>query len=209
MEKINPADLFVSDSIACEHRKIMKREDVVVHFENICATVLYIINKKTGELDNGLTEDQKNVITQLAEWLTGSFKPQSGLLLLGSKGCGKTTIMQGFLKYYCFIYKKIINEYHAKALPIAYKEKGIDYFYKRPLFIDDLGKESASTVDFGQRYDTWGDLFSIRYELKSLTFATANYKLDGQFLEIYGSVIADRMKEHFNIFELQGESLRK
>lgn len=209
METFDPSALFTNDSIANEHRKIMNSEDVGIHFNNICATVNYLIIKKTGDQEAKLTDDQRYLITKLSDWLCGKFKPQSGILILGSKGCGKTTIMQGFLKYYCYIYKKIINEYHAKTLPMVYKAKGIDYFYKRPLFIDDLGKESESTVDWGQKYDTWGDLFAIRYELKSLTFATANYKLDGQFKDIYGEVIADRMKEHFNIFELVGESLRK
>ena len=117
--------------------------------------------------------------------------------------------MQAFIKYYNWLYNKVIKEYHAKILPLEYKTRGIGYFYKRPLFIDDLGKESAITSDWGQKYDTWGDLFAVRYELKSLTFATANYRLDAGFKEIYGEVIIDRMKEHFNIFELTGESLRK
>ena len=75
------------------------------------------------------------------------------------------------------------------------------------MFIDDLGKESPITTIWGQKYDTWGDMFSIRYENRAVTFATANYSLES-FQELYGEVIADRMKEHFNILVLKGDSLR-
>lgn len=204
----NPEQLFKPDTFQFEHRKVKNPNEFEYHKENIVKTLEYISVKKTGKYT--LMANQIEVIRQLTMWLCGtSFKPQSGILLLGSKGTGKTTIMQSFIAYYNFIYNKVINEYHAKSLPLEYKSKGIEYFYKRPIFIDDLGKESAITADWGQKFDTWGDLFAVRYEMKSLTFATANYKLDGQFKEIYGEVIVDRMREHFNIIELTGESLRQ
>jgi len=203
----NPDELFLKDE-GFEHRKVKPLSEKELHANNITLTVKKLLELKIGEKSE-LTNEQKKVVEQLAGWICGEGKPQSGILILGSVGSGKTTVMQAFIRYYNWLYNKVIKEYHSKVLPMEYKTKGIDYFYKRPIFIDDLGKESASTVEYGQRYDTWGDLFAVRYELKSLTFATANYKLDGQFKEIYGEVITDRMKEHFNIFELVGESLRK
>lgn len=203
----NPDELFIHDE-CLEHRKVRPESEVKIHFDNIVKTIEKLVELKTGSVKS-LTDEQLKVVQKLSEWICGKGKPQSGILLIGSIGSGKTTTMQGFIRYYNWLYNKVIKEYHAKTLPIEYKSKGIEYFYKRPIFIDDLGKESASTIEYGQRYDTWGDLFAIRYELKSLTFATANYKLDGQFKEIYGEVIIDRMKEHFNIYELVGESLRK
>lgn len=205
----DPKNLFDETSFQFEHRKVLNENDFSIHYENIEKTFIYLCSKKAEKFE-GLTDGQKQSLRQLVEYLCGkNCKPQCGVILLGPKGTGKTTLMQSFIAYYNFVYKKVIKEYHAKTLPLYYKQLGIDYFYKRPLFIDDLGKESAITTDWGQKFDTWGDLFSIRYELKSLTFATANYKIDGQFKEIYGEVIADRMKEHFNIIELTGESLRR
>lgn len=207
MSLFNPDELFLQDE-NYEHRKVRPIEEKNIHFENLVKTVEKLLEIKMNEFRTP-TENQRELLNSLSEWICGVGKPQNGILVIGSIGCGKTTIMQAFIRYYNWLYNKVIKEYHSKTLPMEYKAKGIEYFYKRPIFIDDLGKESASTVEYGQRYDTWGDLFAVRYELKSLTFATANYKLDIGFKEIYGEVIIDRMKEHFNIFELQGQSLRK
>lgn len=203
----NPNELFLQDE-GFEHRKVRPANEQQIHFENISKTLVKLLEIKTGYIKE-LTPEQVVLISELSYWICGKGKPQSGILIIGSVGSGKTSTMQAFIKYYNWLYNKVIKEYHSKTLPLEYKTKGIDYFYKRPIFIDDLGKESASTVEYGQRYDTWGDLFAVRYEFKSLTFATANYKLDTGFKEIYGDVIIDRMKEHFNIFELISESLRK
>lgn len=207
--EFNPEQLF-NEYKPIENRVVLPSNEVSMHFNNICETLKMLLKIKTGEVIEP-TNEQKETISKMANWLCGKYKPQSGIMLSGSVGCGKTTLMQAFIKYYCFIYKKVINEFHAKTLPMEYKrrDEGIAYFYKRPIFIDDLGKESAITADYGQKYDTWGDLFSIRYENKALTFATANYRIDTGFKEIYGDVIADRMKEHFNVFEMTGESLRR
>jgi hypothetical protein len=205
----NPEKLFDSNTFQFEHRKVLDANDFMIHQENIERTFQYLCSKKSDKFE-GILPDQKEIIRLFVAYLVGTIgKPQCGIILLGSKGTGKTTLMQSFIAYYNYVYKKVIKEYHAKTLPLYYKQLGIDYFYKRPIFIDDLGKESAITTDWGQKFDTWGDLFSVRYEMKSLTFATANYKFDGQFKEIYGEIIIDRMREHFNIFELTGESLRK
>lgn len=207
--EFKPESLF-AEYKPIENRVVRPESEFNTHKHNIYLTLKTLLKLKNG-FEQEPTKEQLATINKLSEWLVGKYKPQSGILLSGSVGTGKTTLMQAFLKYYCFVYNKIINEFHAKTLPSEYKKRdeGIAYFYKRPIFIDDLGKESAITADYGQKYDTWGDLFSIRYEKKALTFATANYKIETGFKDIYGDVIADRMKEHFNVFEMMGESLRK
>lgn len=178
-----------------------------LHNYNIRKAARQLIEKKTmGQAI--LTEAQMEVIFQLAQWICGEFKPQCGILLMGNIGVGKTTIMQALIAYYAFLNEKVIPEFHAKQLPVEITNRGIDYFYKRPIFVDDLGKESPITTIWGQRFDTWPDLFAIRYEHRALTFATANYNLES-FAKLYGEVVVDRMREHFNIFTLKGESLRK
>jgi DNA replication protein DnaC len=182
-------------------------EQLKLHTHNIRKATRQLIEKKTmGQAV--LTDDQLMVIDEIARWFAGEYKQQSGVLLLGNVGVGKTTIMQAVVAYYCFRHNKTIGEYHAKQLPVEYVSKGLEYFYKRPIFVDDLGKEPPITTIWGQKYDTWADIFSIRYENRALTFATANYNHES-FSELYGNVVADRMKEHFNTFVLKGESLRK
>lgn len=178
-----------------------------LHNYNIRKAARQLIEKKTmGQAI--LTEQQIAVIFELAKWFMGEYKPHCGILLMGNIGVGKTTIMQAMLAYYAFINNKVIPEFHAKQLPVEITNRGIDYFYKRPLFVDDLGKEPPITTIWGQKFDTWPDLFAIRYEHRAITFATANYNMES-FGKLYGEVVTDRMREHFNIFVLKGESLRK
>lgn len=200
-------DLFLNNE-ARIHRAIAPANELPIHQTRLEQIAERHISEKTHS-HSTLNESQKAVILEMAKWICGSGKPQNGIMLVGSVGTGKTTLMQAFILYYNWLYKKVIREFHAKTLPIEIKAKGIDWFYRRPIYIDDLGKESAITAEYGQKFDTWGDIFAVRYESKALTFATANYSIDGQFKEIYGDVIANRMKEHFNIFEITGASLRK
>lgn len=181
--------------------------ELELHKENLRRGIVQNIERKI-EKRMPLTDDQQILIDQLALWICGEYKSSKGVLLLGSKGTGKTTIMQVVIAYYTFLFQKIIISTHAKAMVSLFNKQGIDYFYKRPLFVDDLGKEPQTTVIYGQRFDTWPDVFAMRYENQAITFATGNYLLEGEYAAMYGDVIVDRMKEHFNIFYLTGESLR-
>jgi predicted AAA+ superfamily ATPase len=115
------------------------------HINNLQKGVLQNIKRKTGTV-KVMTREQQEVIEKLAYWLNGGFKKDCGILLLGSIGTGKTTIMEVLVAYYHFLHGRIVRKYHAKELPMQINRLGIDYFYKRPVFIDDLGKESATTV---------------------------------------------------------------
>lgn len=178
-----------------------------LHITNLRKAVIQNIKRKTG-LEKSLTPAQEELICEVADFFNVENRPKKGILLLGGKGTGKTTIMQVIVAYYTFIFQKIIFTSFAKSLPNDYKENGLSYFYKRPWFVDDLGKEPAVIMDFGMKYDTWADVFSVRYENQALTFATGNYMLDGEYLNIYGDVVCDRMREHFKILILDGKSLR-
>ncbi len=178
-----------------------------LHITNLRNAVIQNIKRKTG-LEKSLTTAQEELICKVADFFNVENHPKKGILLVGGTGTGKTTIMQAIVAYYTFLYRKTIFTSFAKSLTNDYKEKGLSYFYKRNWFVDDLGKEPAVFVDFGMKYDTWADVFSVRYENQALTFATGNYTLDGEYLNIYGDVICDRMREHFKILILDGKSLR-
>lgn len=184
------------------------RTEIQLHIDNLNRGVMQNIERKTGS-SHQLTFEQTELIENVAKWFCGEYKTGKGILLIGAKGTGKTTVMQVVVAYFTFLFQKTIITTYAKALPSAYKKYGIEYFYHRPWFIDDLGKEPETTMDWGQKFDTWADVFSIRYENQALTFATGNYTLEGEYLKIYGDVVCDRMKEHFNVFVLTGKSLRK
>jgi len=101
---------------------------------------------------------------------------------------------------------RVVRGYHSKELAakLVDNEVLIDNL-KRPLFIDDLGKESLEANNFGTKIQPIADLISLRYDLGSMTFVTTNYKME-TLTKFYGITTTDRFKEMFNIMELGGES---
>lgn len=133
----------------------------------------------------------------------------SGLLFGGKVGCGKSILMLSFLK--------ITDEYslrrtyvvHSKALASQIKTKTIEYFEKRPMFIDELGREETEAKDYGNIIKPIIDLFSLRYEAGARTYATTNFSLDtlGKS-EYYGDFIRSRIEEMMTLVIVPGESRR-
>ncbi|MRT92388.1 hypothetical protein [Ancylomarina sp. 16SWW S1-10-2] len=160
-------------------------------------------------------ESNKNAIQQLYYYLVGSSHfngdLQKGVLLLGSVGSGKTIIMETFCGLFNAIsFQKKIKSIKArelwqtvKGLPEQFK-----YFEKRPLYIDDIGKEPKMVKNFGNEINPMAELTSLRYDQGAFTFATGNYSLE-TLKKFYGETITDRMKEMFNIMILPGGSRRK
>jgi len=148
----------------------------------------------------------KNIFFWLKNDVNFNGNTNLGILLVGSKGTGKTTIMRVLIQIlkYAFV---VVDEIYSKKLTAEIKCKGISYFERRILFIDDIGKENVEANDYGTKINPFVDLIGSRYEIGSLTFATSNYKIE-TLSTIYGDTITDRFKEIFNIYELIGESKR-
>jgi len=157
--------------------------------------------------------DQNNgpVIKQLYLYFIGhpdcEWNLNAGLIFGGKIGSGKTILMTSFLK--------ITDEYtrrrtfisHAKQLGNLFKKNTIEYYDKRPMFVDDLGKEEAEIKDFGTIVRPWIDLFSLRYDLGSRTYATTNFN-HKDLEKIYGEFICSRMFEIMTLVHIPGESRR-
>lgn len=154
-------------------------------------------------------------IHQLYYYLTGSdeFKgdPQRGILALGDLGCGKTTLIKAFCELLNDFERKRITILHSKKLS---SELGMDVkitdYEKKPLFIDDIGKETKDVNNFGTIINPIPDVFALRAEYGAWTFGTGNYKLSTYGTEkFYGKTTQERMIEMFNIMEIKGKSQRK
>jgi DNA replication protein DnaC len=183
------------------------------HFKEVFILNAEIILAKKNQLKEFIIdEDNKEVINQLYFYLIGSERFEGdlykGIMLSGNIGSGKTLIMNSFLKIIEDLSIKIITKLHSKAIASHLKEKGEDYLNKRPLFIDDIGKESKIVNDYGTVKNTIPDLFALRYDFGAWTFATCNYK-SPELKEFYGETIFDRFKELFNNMKLTGNSRRK
>ena len=139
-----------------------------------------------------------------------------GLYLGGKVGCGKTIIMRIFISLLAEITGYYIEMVNARQLGNLICKNGIEHYAKRPLFIDDLGRENLEESFYGRVMRPVEELISYRYDYGARTFYTSNFKPEtlGQGYDDkgrkvgYGNYILDRMKETVNFAVLKGESRR-
>jgi len=157
--------------------------------------------------------DQNNgpIIKQLYLYFIGhpdcAWNLNAGLIFAGKIGSGKTVLMTAFLKITDEYTRRRTVVAHAKQLPYLFKKNTIEYYEKRPMFVDDLGKEEAEIKDFGTIVRPWIDLFSLRYDQGARTYATTNFK-PADLEKIYGEFICSRMSEIMTFVVIPGESRR-
>lgn len=151
------------------------------------------------------------IIRQLYLYFTGSrecaWNQNAGLIFAGKIGSGKTVLMTAFLKITDDYSRRRTTVAHAKQLPSLFRKNTIEFYEKRPLFVDDLGKEETEIKDFGTIIRPWIDLFSLRYDQGARTYATTNFNMQ-DLQKIYGEFICSRMAEQMTLVFIPGESRR-
>lgn len=158
-----------------------------------------------------IDNDNEHVIYQLYLYFTNNAKCNwnlnAGLIFAGKIGCGKSLLMKSFLKISDEYSRKLTTDVHSKSLATQIKINGIEYYSRRPLFIDELGREENEVKDYGNVLKPMIDLFSIRYEVGARTYVTTNYKCDS-LDKFYGDFIRSRMEEMMTYVVIPGESRR-
>lgn len=153
--------------------------------------------------------DNKEIINQLYKYLTcaSDFEGDlsKGILLIGPIGTGKTIIMESFCEIFNTCSNKIITMVGAKNIVEFKAIHGFDYLHKRPVFIDDIGKEQTTVNTYGTVSKPMEDLINERYKNESLTFGTSNLKIEDM---PYNPHTLDRIKQMFNVIILHGKSRR-
>jgi hypothetical protein len=151
------------------------------------------------------------IIKQLYLYFTNSpecvWNLNAGLIFAGKIGCGKSLLMSAYLRISDEFSRKITTGIHAKSLAGLLKQTSIEEYSRRPLFIDELGREESEVKDYGNVVKPIIDLFSIRYEFGARTYATTNYNytsLEG----FYSPFIRSRMEEMMTFIAIPGESRR-
>lgn len=157
-------------------------------------------------------ESNKATINDLYYYTTRSPKfsgnLDKGILLAGSIGAGKTLIMNVLCSIIEERTNKIFHRTHAKRIPDLLKITEPGHFDRRPMFIDDLGREPLMVNNYGTKELPIIDLMSIRYDFGALTFATTNFDQD-KLTEFYGEATIDRFREMFNTIIITGKSRRE
>ena len=140
-----------------------------------------------------------------------------GIYIGGKVGCGKTLLMQSFCEILHLISGRTVEMIPATLLHERIIHDGIDQLAKRPLFIDELGREQLEISAYGNKIRPIADLMALRYNNGARTFFTSNFKLKtlskgynekGELVG-YGQYIGERIQEMTNIVEMPGESRRE
>lgn len=153
-----------------------------------------------------MSDDLMEQVTKMASWLTGE-SSKFGIMLLGSCGNGKSTLVKAFDKLLtqlaiplyrnCTIERYDLRMVDAKYVANLSKSNPKDFVSltrAEMLAIDDLGTEPIEVMDYGNISYPLIDLLTQRYELQQFTIITTN--LTGQAIrEKYGDRIADRLNE--------------
>jgi len=196
-------------------KNLQKRITVKMSYDNFISLFSLqankIIAKRNIDRKFEVTEYNKKMIIEFYYYLTNnpkfSGKLEKGIALIGKNGVGKTLLLESFCNLATLCSQKNITVLHSKALFENIKQKGIEFYAKRAMLIDDIAKEINEGNYFGTKIKPIADLFSLRYDNGALTFMTSNYK--NTLKEFYGNTIYDRMIEMFNFFVIDGNSLRK
>ena len=166
-------------------------------------------------------DDNREIITQMWHYVTGSeecrWNIHKGIYIGGKVGCGKTLLMQSFCEILHLISGRTVEMIPATLLFQRIIDDGINSLAKRPLFIDELGREQLEMNAFGNKMRPIADLMALRYNFGARTFFTSNFKLStlskgrnekGELVG-YGQYIGERIQEMTNIVEMPGESRRE
>ena len=163
-------------------------------------TAPYVIDKNNGP-----------VIKQLYLYFTNNpeckWNLNAGLVFGGKVGCGKSVMMTSYLLIADEFSNIITYRTHSKKLGGLISKHGIEYFEKRPLFIDELGREESITKDWGKVIKPMIDLFALRSEAGSRSYATTNFNWTS-LEKFYGEFIRNRMEEMMTFVVVPGESRR-
>lgn len=161
--------------------------------------------------DEGYVVDflNKEVINQLYYYLIGSnrfsYDLRKGILLAGSVGCGKTVIMESFVEVFNKNTNKVVKPITSRDIATIVLKEPAGFLHKRPLFIDDIGKEEINAKSFGNTIHPLEDLINARYKTSGLTFGTTNLSWEDMQ---YSKHVIDRMQQMFNYILLPGNSRR-
>ncbi len=142
--------------------------------------------------------------------------PDKGILLVGTIGCGKTSLMQLFnilthqhRKYTVKPTRAIAGEFLQNGYDTIHKYGNSDTIY----CFDDLGIEQ-NMKHFGNESNVMAEILLSRYDLLRyrgiITHATTNLNAN-ELEKLYGNRVRSRLREMFNLitFPENAEDLRK
>ena len=151
-------------------------------------------------------------IHRVAEWLKNDSK--DGLLLYGTVGTGKTTLMRSLYQVLHDDFNRRVDIGSASQLVELFQHRDIDSYpfeYEKNvdfLFIDDAGVEPDYCCIWGTEYEPMRDLLAYRYDARKHTVISSNLG-DEELALKYGIRIFDRMIETYDRVTYKFDGYRK
>lgn len=172
------------------------------------------------ELRGGAVQYDEMTVRNLrlvAETLAGD-SHKFGLLLAGTCGNGKTTMMRAVQSVVMLLNNTYYNRsgqcignrlLEAKDIAqLSDKDGQLTAYQTIPLlFLDDLGREPTEVMRYGNVTSPITELLEYRYNQRLTTIVTTNLE-PSEIREKYGDRIADRFNEMFVVVRYTGASYR-
>lgn len=160
-------------------------------------------------------------IAKLARFMTSKLDSKFGVLMCGTYGNGKTTLLYALRSVISFLANKSfiedghtrLNVYDARKLAKLYKDRDPEKFdeacRERLLAIEDMGKEPTEELNYGNVISPVTELLEARYDAQRFTVITTNLT-PKEIREKYGNRIADRFNEMMCVLNFgAAETFRK
>jgi DNA replication protein DnaC len=188
-----------------------------------------VISMKSISPTFTIDDSNRQLLKALYQWIWGMpgiLDLDKGLLLHGSIGVGKSTLLKGLQNYAAKIARYCIGGADAgltfqftsaAEIALQFAEKGIaglnqytDRSCMHNLAIDEVGREPMDAKHFGTGINAIQTVLQLRYEQRYCfyTHMTTNLDPNTEFSGRYGDYIADRVKEMFNVVKIEGKSRR-
>ena len=187
----------------------------------VLLTASYKVEVERRQREFSLDDNTQSNLYRLAQYITAQ-TPRFGVMLCGTCGNGKSTLMYAFQQALNFLADKnhfdfmgnqfkpkmtIYDSYELSQLARDIKE--FTLIKNKPLLgIDDLGNEPVEILDYGNPIHPIIRLIEYRYINQSFTFITTNLTAK-EIRTKYGDRIADRFNEMLHIIIFEDGSYRK
>ena len=214
----------VQEIVANEKEKMRKQrlplplayadfQSLFCEFGTIC------LHNRNQAKDFVIDKNNEPMIEQLYYYITNnstfSGDLDKGIMLQGKYGCGKTIL----LETYSSLHNHAVRRFHLnqplftfiKSMELQEQivKQSASVFARRPLVIDEFGRESKTVQDYGNVSRPISELLSLRSDIGVVTHGTTNFTFATlSSNEFYGGMIGDRLKVMFNFITLNGESRR-
>lgn len=215
MQGITNTNIEIYPKLKVENNQ--KNKDIFIKLINRSA--VRVMNKLGKNFEFKIDDQNSEIVDQLWLYTLGDsmFKGnlQKGIFLSGNIGTGKTFLLLTYVDFLGIVSRKNYTILFPDTIHADYQSKGLDFYRKRPLFIDDIAREQKK-VHYGNVIDPVREITMIRNRFPTQNFATANFQIfaegkvkrDNELIKRYGAMIFDRMREMYNFLELKGKSRR-